>query len=204
MEQQAIQSLGTLDSPEAAAFIAFLLANAANPSAQREVPTPSAQADLVEIAEQWQGKDAAIRAALANYYSEIPKGSPKFYARVALRGGDAERGKAIFTGHRQAQCVRCHKVGTSGGEAAPDLSHVASRDLTQLGLTKDKPESSEHLRTYLLESLLTPSAKIAPGYGTVTFLLTDGTTVGGIIKSDKDGLVSIVTPDKHQEIGYQP
>ncbi len=194
-EQQAIQSLGTLDSPEAAALIAFLLANAANPSAQREVPTPSAQADLVEIAEQRQGKDAAILAALANYYTDIPKGTPGFYARVALRGGDAERGKAIFTGHRQAQCVRCHKVGMSGGEAAPDLSHIASRDLTQPGLPQVKPESSEHLRTYLLESLLTPSTKIAPGYGTVSFLLTDGTTVGGIIKSENDGLVSIVTPE---------
>ena len=84
----------------------------------------------------------------------------------------------------------------SGGEAAPELSHVASRDLTLLGLPKDKAESSEQLRTYLLESLILPSAKIAPGYGTVTFLLTDGTTVAGIVKSEKDGVLELITPDK--------
>ncbi len=117
---------------------------------------------------------------------------------VALRGGDAERGKAIFTGHRQAQCFRCHKVGSSGGEAAPDLSHVASKKLSQIfGITKDSLDEHGdlHVRRYLLESLVKPSEKIAPGYGTTTFLLTDGTTVAGIIKSERDGVLEIVTPD---------
>lgn len=118
---------------------------------------------------------------------------------LALKGGDAERGRAIFTSHRQAQCVRCHKVGGSGGEAAPDLSHLASRDLKQIQPAdvelQELQKPDDLLRSYLLESLLSPSARIAPGFGTITFLLTDGTTVAGIVKSKKDGVLELVTPD---------
>jgi len=199
--QQAVRELGNLGTQEANSVIANLLRGSiplkiGEPLPQKVYLNMYLEADVLEVAEQMATKHESIRAALDDYYKEYPKDSYAFYIRVAIRGGDAERGKAIFTGHRQAQCVRCHKVGTSGGEAAPDLSHVASRDLNKLGITNGEPGTEEGmLRAYLLESLLNPSAKIAPGYGTVTFLLTDGTTLAGIVKSEKDGLLEIVTPD---------
>jgi quinoprotein glucose dehydrogenase len=188
-KQAAIAALTAMKSEKADELLRKSLSGFADGSAPVEL-----QLDLLEAAKVKESNPAikSLAAKIDIALSQRPIFGEK---SVALRGGDAERGKAIFTGHRQAQCVRCHKVGTSGGEAAPDLSHVASRDLTQLGLTKDDKGRDANLRSYLLESLLTPSAKIAPGYGTVTLLLTDGTTIGGIIKSEKDGVVNVITPD---------
>jgi quinoprotein glucose dehydrogenase len=92
---------------------------------------------------------------------------------VSLTGGDAERGKEIFNGHAAAQCVRCHVVKGVGGAAGPDLTEVAKRN----------PEKT---REHFLESLLTPSAKLTPGFGTVSMVLVDGRSVSGVIlKEDK-------------------
>ncbi|MFO0806781.1 MAG: PVC-type heme-binding CxxCH protein [Gemmataceae bacterium] len=92
---------------------------------------------------------------------------------VSLTGGDAERGKEIFNGHAAAQCVRCHVVKGVGGTAGPDLTEVAKRN----------PEKT---REHFLESLLTPSAKLTPGFGTVSLVLVDGRSVSGVIlKEDK-------------------
>jgi len=92
---------------------------------------------------------------------------------VSLVGGDADRGKEIFNGHAAAQCVRCHVIKGNGGAAGPDLTEVAKRN----------PEKT---REHFLESLLTPSAKLTPGFGTVSLVLVDGRSVSGVIlKEDK-------------------
>ena len=192
-QQAAVLSLATLKNAEADRLISFMLFALTDTQIQLGGPSSVLFVDLLEAAESRKKDDPNMQIALDRFY-KFEK--PNLRDLAVRDGGDAERGKAVFTGHRQAQCVRCHKVGTSGGEAAPDLSHVASRDLAKLGLTKSEFETEESFsRQYLLESLLTPSAKIAPGYGTVTFLLTDGTTIGGIIKSEKDGVVNVITPD---------
>ena len=51
-------------------------------------------------------------------------------------------------GHPAAQCIRCHKVGSTGGVLGPDLSKIASR------LPMEK----------ILESLVNPQAELAEGY----------------------------------------
>lgn len=100
---------------------------------------------------------------------------------VSLEGGDAERGRSLFVGHRVAQCVRCHKAGTliSGGNAGPDLAEVARR----------------HPRVSLLQSLVEPSAVIARGFESVTLVLNSGTIVAGVIRSEADGQLTIEQPD---------
>lgn len=101
--------------------------------------------------------------------------------RMSLSGGDADRGREIFLGHRVGQCVRCHKVGVeiTGGTAGPDLLHVAGR----------------HDRTSLLESLVDPNAKIAKGFETITLVLTNGQTFGGLIRREEGGQVTLEKPD---------
>ncbi|MFN0017314.1 MAG: hypothetical protein ACKVP0_03580, partial [Pirellulaceae bacterium] len=187
--QSAIAALVNMKSEKSDQIIEALLTQFPADSTPFEV-----HLDLLEAA---RSRNTPAMQAHASRIEKILAKLPNLGQHsVARRGGDTERGKAIFTGHRQAQCVRCHKIGASGGEAAPDLSHVASRDLTKLGIAKGELETEEDiLRTYLLESLLSPSARIAPGYGTVTFLLTDGTSVAGIVKSEKDGFLEIITPD---------
>jgi quinoprotein glucose dehydrogenase len=105
---------------------------------------------------------------------------------VSLTGGDAERGQEIFFGHAAAQCVRCHVVKGTGGAAGPDLSKVAER----------YPEKT---RAFFLESLLTPSAKIAPGFGTVTLNLADGRTVSGVLAAEDKTALTVQYADGKKE-----
>lgn len=68
-------------------------------------------------------------------------------------------------GHPAAQCIRCHKIGSTGGVLGPDLSQVGSR------LSPEK----------ILESLVNPQAELSPGYGLLVATLKDGSTVSGSI-----------------------
>jgi putative heme-binding domain-containing protein len=94
-------------------------------------------------------------------------------------GGDAARGRELFRGHRVAQCQRCHKAHGEGGDAGPDLSQVANR----------------HDRAGLLESLVDPSAKIAPNFGTVSVVLNDGRVVAGTLRKETATAITLLTPD---------
>lgn len=93
-------------------------------------------------------------------------------------GGDAERGRALFFGRSAASCRRCHKVNNSGGDVGPDLSKI--------GKEKD--------RAYLLEAIVDPNAKIAKGFETVILVTADGKIHSGILKSEDDSVVQLMTP----------
>ena len=101
--------------------------------------------------------------------------------RISLQGGDAEKGRDVFLGHRVGQCVRCHKVGTAitGGIAGPDLHQVATR----------------HDRSSLLQSLIDPSAKIAKGFEAVSLVMDDGRILGGIVRQQDANELELEKPD---------
>src|SRR5439155_12516574 len=82
-----------------------------------------------------------------------------------------------------AQCVRCHTVAVAGvgGNAGPDLTKVAA--------------DPAKTREYLLESMLVPNAKIAPGFGSVTLTLLDGRTVAGVLVGEDKASVTVRTPE---------
>jgi putative heme-binding domain-containing protein len=71
---------------------------------------------------------------------------------------------------REAQCVRCHRVGARGPAVGPDLSHVAGR----FG-GRD-----------MLQSILTPSAVVAENYQSVQVRLADGRTLVGRVLAEAD------------------
>jgi quinoprotein glucose dehydrogenase len=86
---------------------------------------------------------------------------------IALEGGDPEAGNALFVSHPAGECMRCHRVGEGhdiGGITAPNLAGVANRNAD---------------RRYFLESLLTPSAVIAPGFGVVAIDFKNGASLNG-------------------------
>jgi quinoprotein glucose dehydrogenase len=93
----------------------------------------------------------------------------------ALLGGNKERGSSIFYSSQSAQCIRCHSYGDYGGNAGPRLNGVASR------LTREQ----------LLEALINPSARLAPGYGMITVELKDGKKVSGILQEEKPDHVKL-------------
>jgi putative heme-binding domain-containing protein len=85
----------------------------------------------------------------------------------SARRGDAKRGAAVF---REAQCVRCHRVGARGPAVGPDLSHVAGR----------------FSRRDMLHSVLTPSAVVAENYRNLLVQLADGRTLTGRVLVEGD------------------
>jgi putative heme-binding domain-containing protein len=87
----------------------------------------------------------------------------------ALLGGDPRKGGAIFWSNSSAQCVRCHAIDDYGGNVGPKLNGVASR----------------LKREQLLEALIEPSARIAPGFGIVTLDLKNGQKLNGILQQEK-------------------
>jgi putative heme-binding domain-containing protein len=87
----------------------------------------------------------------------------------ALSGGDPRKGRAIFWSNSSAQCVRCHAIDDYGGNVGPRLNGIANR------LSREQ----------LLEALIEPSARIAPGFGIVTLELKNGQKVNGILQQEK-------------------
>jgi quinoprotein glucose dehydrogenase len=170
-KQQAIASLAELKSAAADQ----LLLNWAGRLSRGSVPA-ELQLDVLEAAQQRGSAD--MKQALESFEKRRSEGDAISPFRIALAGGDAERGRSIFTGHRQAQCSRCHKVGTAGGDAGPNLSRI----------------SATAERQHLLASLILPNLQISPGYGSVTLLLADGQAASGQIKAEKDGLIELLTP----------
>ena len=128
--------------------------------------------------------DSTHSPQLIARYKEISKiQSPdSLKARYAgsLLGGDANRGANIFYSNQTAQCVRCHAYGDYGGTAGPRLNGVASR------LTREQ----------ILESLINPSARIAPGFGTVSLELVGGKKVNGILQQEKSNGLLVKIGDK--------
>jgi quinoprotein glucose dehydrogenase len=134
--------------------------------------------DALELLDAAAARDEPeIAAALAETEAVLKSSEePLLVWMPALEGGDAKRGRQLFSSHPAAQCSRCHSAGKKdGGElAGPALGEVGAR------LTPEK----------MLESMVFPGAEISPGYGIVSLTLRDGRTVGGtLIEETAEGYV---------------
>jgi putative heme-binding domain-containing protein len=102
----------------------------------------------------------------------------------SMYGGDPDRGRRIFYSNQSAQCIRCHSYNDRGGNAGPRLNGVAAR--------LSRPQ--------ILEALINPSARLAPGYGTVTVQLKNGKTVSGILNGENNSGIKIKSGDQKEEL----
>ena len=101
---------------------------------------------------------------------------PDAFAKHAVDNkGDIAKGQALFNDLKGLACIKCHKVGTEGGDVGPDLSGI--------GLKYPRPQ--------LIESILYPSAQIFSGYEPVVIATTDGQLLTGILKQDDGESVTI-------------
>lgn len=116
--------------------------------------------------------DSAGSAELKERYSDIQaKLSPDELLasyRGSMYGGDSRRGRNIFFQHQTGQCIRCHAYDDYGGNAGPRMNGIG------------KILSREEL----LEALIDPSKRLAPGFGVVTLTLNDGETVSGVLERE--------------------
>jgi len=99
--------------------------------------------------------------------------------RESLKGGDAENGRRIFYRHTGAQCIRCHVVDGQGGAAGPELTGIGER------LSREE----------LLEAMVEPNARIAPGFGVVTAVLENGETIRGVLREETQTTLTIESGD---------
>jgi quinoprotein glucose dehydrogenase len=178
------KSTVTIERQEALAGLARLKTAAADDQllhwaeklAADEAP-PELHLDIIEAV---AARDLPAASTLTKRFQDrSAQTGPLGKFRSALMGGDAARGRELFRGHRVAQCQRCHKAHGEGGDAGPDLSQVANR----------------HDRAGLLESLVDPSAKIAPNFGTVSVVLNDGRVVAGTLRKETATAITLLTPD---------
>ena len=101
------------------------------------------------------------------------------YRRQALnRNGDVAKGKALFN-HERMLCSHCHSVDGSSSKAGPDL--FAAGDAFGRG--------------DLIESIIKPSATIAPGYGTVMVETKAGAVIQGTLKQKNEAGVEVMGVD---------
>lgn len=131
----------------------------------------------IELIEAARTREAPrVKEALAALEKSLEE-NPDPLARwnIALEGGDPAEGKALFVSHPAAECMRCHRLGDDGhdlgGETAPNLA----------GLARRRPD-----RRYFLESLVRPSAVIAPGFGAVAIDFKNGASLGGNLLARTD------------------
>jgi len=99
--------------------------------------------------------------------------------RDALTGGNPDAGRQVFFNKPEASCGRCHRIGDQGGDNGPALDDIGLR------LPREQ----------LLESLVNPNASIAKGYETVIVVLTNGTGLSGVLRSENETVLTLHTPD---------
>ena len=131
-------------------------------------------------------RDSITRTYLQRYGQEKFTDELRDFIECA-EGGDPVKGKAIFNTNIDAQCARCHRIGKQGSDVGPELGKVASRE----------PALSDP--SYLLRSIVAPSAEIDEKYQTTMFLLESGQTVTGVVvRETKD--ITVINDVSGKEI----
>lgn len=138
-----------------------------------------AELDLIAAAQPRLNRE--LRQKIEEYQSRRDSSDPLADWRACLEGGDAERGRKLFFERGQLSCVRCHKIGETGGDVGPELTKIAA----------DK----EKQRAYLLEAIVTPSKTIAKNFETVVILDLEGRQHTGILKQEVSEKLTLMTAE---------
>ncbi len=165
--QAAFEALGDLRAAAATALLRTWLDRL-----DRDDVEAALRLDLLEAAAKHDELQAPL-AALDAKAAAIGDLGPFLACR---EGGDAGAGRKVFFDFEATRCTRCHALGGTGGNAGPPLDGIGKK------LTRDQ----------LLEALITPSARIAEGFGTTTLELHDDSLLVGVVTKDQDGMVTIV------------
>ena len=110
-----------------------------------------------------------------------PSASPMDEYLEALFGGNRMNGRNTFNYNSTVQCVRCHAMSSNGegGAVGPNLANIGNV------LSREQ----------ILQSLIEPSARLSPGYGTVYLKLKDGQEVNGVLAKESETELTITTSD---------
>ena len=127
----------------------------------------------------WLGQariEPALDAPRLVTEADVQARAEKFarFRGLAESGGDATRGRAVFT----TKCLTCHQQGGQGGRIGPALDG--------LGLTGVEA---------ILRHVLTPSAAMEGGYRSFRVVTRDGRVIQGLLVSRDADAIVIRQPD---------
>ncbi|MEN7551542.1 HEAT repeat domain-containing protein [Rapidithrix thailandica] len=158
-QQEMLKVLGKMPLEKSEAILAGLIEQVT----AHKLPS-SITLDLIEAVEATQAE-----SLIAQLGPLKTNGNTVDAFQETLYGGDYRQGRSFFNTNSTGQCARCHSIGGKGGEVGPSLTHIGD----QLS------------REQILQALIEPSARLAPGFGSVTLTLKDGQKVTGILMEER-------------------
>ena len=170
-QQSAVMALGKIGGPEAERELARLLDELA---AGRVAPALTL--DVLEAVQAHSSTVLRTRLDGTNVGRAF-ENLTKVFPEALLQGGNAASGQQVVNSHPAAQCTRCHVIGAGTALVGPNLTGVATR----------------LSRAELLQSLLEPGARIAPGFGSVSLTLQNGQQIDGLLREETATEVVIAT-----------
>lgn len=176
---QLLSSGTTLEKQKSCSLLAAAKTDAADAALLKEMDQliagkcpASRQLDLLEAVKSRSADLPALAEKLNSFEApRAPLAATPAAFTECLEGGSSTAGKEIVKEHLAANCIACHRFDSKEGSNVGPL-------LSSIGAQKD--------RKYLLESLVSPMAKIAPGYGMVVVSLKDGKSLSGSLVSKDD------------------
>ncbi len=168
-QQRMLAVLGAMPVEKSSPVLTNLIQKA-----KRNQLSPNVTLDLIEAVEATDSNELTSQlAAIKNNGHSVEA------YKETLYGGSWWPGYDVFTSNPTAQCVRCHAVSGAGGKVGPALDNIGAL------LTREE----------LLESLIEPSKRLAPGYGSITVTLKDGQKVTGVVEQETEEALIIRTSD---------
>lgn len=168
-QQQLLQSIAKMPVENTQDVLADLIAR----MVENKLPA-GIKLDLIEAVEATKAE-----MLVAKLDALKTKGTLTDEYKDALYGGNIQNGNLIFTRNQSVECIRCHNVGGDGGVVGPSLKGIGSR------LTREQ----------ILQALIEPSARIAPGYGMISLVLTDGQEVSGTVIQETENEIQLKTSE---------
>lgn len=169
-KQSLLRSLGQLPVEKTKKTLDDLVARMVKKELPKEI-----RLDLMEAVTATQNEQLIAKLDAL----KVNSGSPMDEFMDALYGGDIQAGSNVFLRNQAAECIRCHNVGGQGGEVGPSLKGIGAK------LTREQ----------ILQALIEPSARIAPGYGIVSVKLNDGQEATGTLLLENEHEIQLKTAE---------
>jgi quinoprotein glucose dehydrogenase len=168
VRQAALTSLGALG---------------ADPNLGRLLDNGLAMDSLLEWIEA-ASKRPALKGRLEKVDAERAKGETYAAHLECLQGGDEKAGRKIFFERGDVQCVRCHTIGSEGGQVGPPLTKIGSQKAAG----------------YLLEAILYPNKEIAQGWGQTALQLQNDSVEVGRVEKETEAEVTLLTAEGQRKV----
>jgi putative membrane-bound dehydrogenase-like protein len=148
--------------------------------AAKKVPANDIPAEIVRQLRGYQ--DASLDKQIADLWGAVrdtPAERKKLIAEWKTRLGtptktpaDVHLGRAVYA----KTCMNCHTLYATGGKVGPEITGANRGSID-----------------YLLENILDPSGVIPKEYAATRLVLTDERTIIGIVKSEVNGVLTVLT-----------